>query len=202
MELELVVVIVVVTFTTVGFVIGIYYYISARFTQLIDMKQDKNNNEQAKQELIRMVSQARTSLIIHDDGDCNDRTFYNDDEVIEAFRQRLNSSKFLKIKCLFNVEQSIKFTNLANEFRNRVKIWYVKDGDNRLDDEIHYKIVDGGRMMYLSMHDMGEDEREYELWTVNVWPLLGVRKYVSKDQRRHFNNSIKKENAKLLECSN
>ena len=114
-----------------------------------------------------LVKAARQSIMIHDDGNDSSESVYNNFKVIGALRDSIEMHGVI-VKCLFNDDnQQLGLLNLARDFPDNVKIWYL-DGD-RPQRDIHYKIVDDGKLVHLSEHDYGSDERDYVLRKANKW---------------------------------
>lgn len=175
-------------FTVLVLVVSIVLYLSARMDMNIRITTGENNDDEAANMLVDLIGAAQESIIIHDDGDNTERSVYNDKRVLEAFRNRLKSKPELEIKCLFNDNDDIEFAKLTDEFKGRVSIWH--SNKKRPEHDVHYKIVDDGRIVYLSEHRHGESEREFEQRETNAWPILGTRSRISRRYTDHFEEGI------------
>ena len=150
-----------------------------------------NTDEQATAMFIGLLRHTRRQIDIHDDGNDFAGSMYNSLEVIDALRERIQESN-IKVRCLFNdQDQPLELLDLARteEFGNHVEIWYLKGG--RQEPDIHYKIVDGGRLVHLSRHEHGASERGYRLRKAMRWWEFNTRYRISKQYRNHFEHGLK-----------
>ena len=152
-----------------------------------------NSDDHAKDTFIRMVNETNSLMVIHDDGNDFEDSIYNNEEVISALRDRLRKKRKARVKCLFNFpNQSLKFLELArlDEFRERIEIWYRAGG--RPCKDIHYKIVDGGKMVYLSEHKAEANaERHYRLRKA-PWPWeFMTRRRIGEQWLNRFDRDLK-----------
>ena len=106
--------------------------------------------------------------------------------MTESVRDRIKS-KDIEVHCLFNDNESTDLRDLAqsDEFKNNIKIWHL-NGD-RPENDVHYKIVDGGKLVHVSKHDHGDTERSYYLYEIPGW-AIGTRKRVAGPYTEHFRN--------------
>ena len=132
----------------------------------------ENDNEDAIRHFRTVLDQAERELLIHDDGDKTDGSLYDDDETIEAVRERLRACSRLKIRCLLNFNAGVEMAGLSEEYDGRFEVRYLHQ---RPDDDVHFKIADGGKMAYLSVHPKGVTERQGQ-----VIEDLGAPKFVQK----------------------
>ena len=129
----------------VGFLYSLWLIVNAQGDLLIDdtlnAVRGENDNQVATDMFLSLVDATRHSIVIHDDGDDSPESVYNNPEVIEALRRRIQSPG-IEVKCLFNdADQPLKLLELARDFPDKVTIWY-SNGERPMRD-IHYKIVDG-----------------------------------------------------------
>ena len=182
---------IVVGIFAIGFAVSLYLVASVQGDLLVDdTRRGANDNEEAVSMFLDLVKAARESIIIHDDGNDSSESVYNNSKVIGALRDSIELYG-VKVKCLFNDDnQQLELLNLARDFPNNVKIWYL-DGDRPLRD-IHYKIIDHGKLVHLSEHDYGSDERDYVLRKANKWWVgKGTRSRISKAYRENFDQGVK-----------
>ena len=121
------------------------------------------NDDAAATLLIFVLKAAKRTLVIHDDGNKHPETVYDNECVIDAVRRRLAENQELGIRCLFNDRDDLELVRqMCAEYPDRFKVWY---GDRlmRPDDDIHYKIADGGAVGHLSWHEHMQPEREFKL---------------------------------------
>ena len=145
-----------------------------------------NDDDTAAAMFICLVNEVENEMIIHDDGDNTENSIYNNVQVIDAVRKRLQEYSDLKIRCIFNKEEKIGITSLMTDFPERVLVRY-RQGERPAHD-IHYKIIDDGRKGYLSVHDLGGCSRKYELVDCADSPQRVRRRMFGK-----FYDQVKKE---------
>ena len=108
---------------------------------------------------IELLDQARTSMIVYDDGNDMDRAVYNDSRIIDAVRSKLQSNPDFELKCLFNCNDDVKF---RKAFRGEPRVDIRTRSDVRPERKTHYKIIDGGLKAYLSRHELGSSQRRFK----------------------------------------
>ena len=151
----------------------------------VKLVRDMNSDEKAVEIYVRLISNAKKSVTIFDDGDDSSKSVYNSEDVISAIRAQIEKYPKLKIRCLFNDKNDdIRLAQLADdEFSENVEIWY--SGTPREVNETHYKIVDGGKMVHLSAHRFKEIERAFTLRTV-PWFAIGTAGKIASPWLSHF----------------
>ena len=139
--------------------------------------------------LIDLINKTRNSLVIHDDGNDSGESVYNNDWVVAAMRDRIQQRRRLKVKCLFNDREDLKLLELADgECKDNISVWYA--GGDRPKNDIHYKVVDGGRLVHVSAHEHGASERGYVLCRAEPWWAAGTRRRISRPYLDHFEHSL------------
>ena len=126
-------------------------------------------------------------MLIHDDGNSTDDTIYNNEEVVNSIRECV--ARGVIIQCLFNVNEDL---TMVNELREHDKIEFHYLDSDPPDCDIHYKIIDFGRKLYLSRH-CENDEREYEMLDCSEDLKAGRRLY--RKFSRNFENGARKKAA-------
>ena len=182
---------IVVVIFMVGFLISLYLVVNAQGDLLVDDTiRGANDNEEATKMFLSLIEEAHRSIIIHDDGNNSPESVYNNPDVIAALRDRIEK-RSIQVKCLFNdADEQLGLLALAREFQDNVAIWYL-DGERSARD-IHYKIIDGGKLVHLSRHDHGSEEREYVLRRVNKWWVTrGTHRRISRVYRENFEQGVK-----------
>ena len=120
------------------------------------------NDDAAATMLIFVLRAAKKTLVIHDEGNKLPGTVYDDARVIDAVRRQLAENQDLDIQCLFNDRDDLDLVRqMVAEYPDRFKVCY-RDG-LRPNDDIHYKIADGGVVGHLSWHEHMHPEREFKL---------------------------------------
>ena len=144
-----------------GTIFGIWILLRAfQFVYVRVTPVQASDDDLVVRNFIDLLSEARTSMVVCDDGNDMDGSLYNDQRVIDAVRSKLRASPDFQLHCLFNCNHDVKFRKeLANE--ERVDIRTRSDPGN--PGEIHYKMIDGGVKAYLSRHALGSRDRKYKV---------------------------------------
>lgn len=134
-----------------------------------------NDADTSKRYFLLLLSQARHTMIVYDDGDKVQDSVYYDDKVLQAIDQKLREDSDFRMQCLFNcpVPQPL---HERFEGQKRIDARTTGTGDKGPRDT-HLKIIDDGRMAYLTRHEFGSPTRPYELvdcLTVATWALRSV----------------------------
>lgn len=132
----------------------------------------ENDNEDAIRRFLAVLNRAEHELLMHDDGDKTDGSLYDDEDTVEAVRERLRACPSLKMRCLLNFNADVKMAALGEECGDRFQVRYLHQ---RPVDDVHFKIADGGKMAYLSVHPKGVTDR-----TGQVVEDLGAPSFVRK----------------------
>ena len=171
-----------------GLLWSAYLVVSVQGDMLVDdTVRGLNNDAQAAEMFLDLIRKTRRSIVIHDDGNDSQESVYNNDRVMAAFRDGIQKHG-IQVRCLFNDAEPIKLLDLAREFPDNVSIWYV-EGDRPTPD-IHYKVVDGGRLVHLSEHQHRVSERGFVLRD-GKWATSGTRRRISRAYREHFDYSLR-----------
>ena len=168
------------------FLVCVYLVITVQGDLALDDRFLVNTDDRAIATFIDMVNQTRREIIIHDDGTDLPRSIYNDPGVINALRGAIQKRN-ISVRCLFNDrDQPLKLVDLArsDEFRNNIEIWYLR-GERPVPDT-HYKIVDGGKLLHISEHEHGGDERKYKLLKAPRLIDFATRNRISKPFHDNF----------------
>ena len=170
-------------------IICAYLALSAQPDMALVEERDENDDDQAAEMMIDLINKTRHSLVIHDDGNDSPQSVYNNDRVIAALRQRIRQRPRIAVECLFNDRDDLKLRRLAEtSHRPNIKIWYATGG--RPENDLHYKIVDGGKLVHLSSHAHGASERGYVLRKAEPWWAIPTRRRISAEYRRHFEHGV------------
>ena len=139
-------------------------------------------------------------VIVYDDGNYMPTSVYEDDDVIEAVREKGLSTPRFRMRCYFNFDEDLKFRR-AFDSDSRVEI---RTGNGRRSssaaEEVHCKIIDGGRLAHLSRHEVGAGERELEVVDCLAVPRWGFRHVARKEFGMHIRN-FKRRFAKAANTS-
>ena len=118
-----------------------------------------NDDDTVYEVFSRLLQNATTDMIIHDDGDDTPGSMYNEPRVIADLRQ--HTARGVVVRIYFNQRAALAVNELAQERPERVIIRY--NAGERPVDDVHYKIIDQGRQGYLSRHRAGSRRRRYEV---------------------------------------
>ena len=171
-----------------GLIVFAFLILSAQGDRNVREERGENDNEQAAEMMIHMLRQARRSVTIHDDGNSSRRSIYNRPDVIAAFKDAVKRG--VRVRCLFNdKDEPLLLLTLARskECGQRIEIWYARGP--RPKQDIHYKIIDDGKLLHLSRHRHGVDERGFVLRRPPPW-AVPTHFRVSKPYRVHFKHGL------------
>ena len=144
----------------------------------------KNDEAQAVDTCLWLISQAESELLIYDDGHAKNRglsSLYENEEVIAAIKEKVRANDQFKVRAFFNSGDDTAYSK-AFETRassgGSVAIRRPADGQRPADE--HLKIVDGGKIVNISMHDFGAQDRDCGILTAEVsaesrrllWPTI------------------------------
>ena len=150
----------------VGVLPAIFLWFRVADSLKMDVQTGINDDDAAVLAFISVVSAAKDTLIVHDDGNKMDGTVYENKNAINAVLRQLNGQENLKVRFLFNEQESLEMVNeLCSKFPERVTVRYRRGGRPPAGDiDIHYKIADAGIMGHLSDHEHGQPERYFKLF--------------------------------------
>ena len=116
-----------------------------------------NDDDSVVSNFIELLDEARTSMILYDDGNDIAGSMYNDTRVIDAVHSKLRHNPDFELRCLFNCDDAVEFRKqFADEPQVEIRTRTDMDSDGRT----HYKIIDGGLKAYLSRHCLGSRQRQ------------------------------------------
>ena len=134
-----------------------------------------NDDGLAVESFTDLLERARSNMTVYDDGNDMKGPIYMQQEVIDAVKEKLENNKRFSLRCYFNCNEPTLFRKEFDSY-SKVDIKTRPSGDTRPDDT-HYKIIDNGRMAYLSRHEHGSKKREFQVvdcTRVNRFALEGV----------------------------
>ncbi len=132
----------------------------------------ENNDDVAIDEPLSLLEDADEVIEIYDNGNRIKNSLYNNPEFIRSVQDKLEDNKNFRVLCFFNFDEGLDFTK-AFAKEPRVEVLARKEGS--LPDEIHYKIIDGGKRAYLSKH-AGDHKRRYKAYDCSRLGRLGREK--------------------------
>lgn len=146
-----------------------------------------NDDDEAKKRFLDLVKDSHEELLIHDSGDPA-HDLYCDRDVVKSVEDCLN--KGVTIRCLFNEESSLDLVDKLGS-HDKLEVYYL-NGDPP-DCDVHYKIVDYGRRVYLSYH-CEEGDREFKM--INCSRSPSIRRRLYRDYNGRFEEGLR--NARRL----
>ncbi len=181
---------VVVTIFMVAFLVGTYLVLSVQGDMRVQDESGNNDDDRAAEIFVNLIKDTRRRIVIHDDGNHSPESVYNNDQVMIAIQEGIRQ-RGIEVHCLFNdKDQPLKLLDLARseEGRGHILVWYAK-GERPLQD-IHYKIVDGGKLVHLSLHEHRASERGFVLRKAPRW-AIGTRRRISRSYLDHFQHGLR-----------
>lgn len=158
-----------VMFICVGAVLVSCVQLLLEFNQAADVSgiiasSGDNDDKRALESVLWLISEAQESLEIFDDGNKMDGSIYQEESLAKAVREKLAMAPGFRVICYFNAGEELSFRE-AFEDEDRVEIFAGLEPDPRnRPPEVHYKIVDEGRIGYVSQHGYSGPEREFQQW--------------------------------------
>lgn len=132
---------------------------------------NSNSDEDATAMFINLIRLAKDQIEVFDDGNKMEASIYENPDVIEELKKKLNENSQFKACFFFNADDELLLRKQLGD-HERVEI-HVGAGKNRPDDQIHYKIIDNGLIAHLSRHAFGAGERTFEVLDCrNVLPEM------------------------------
>lgn len=119
-----------------------------------------NDDNSVVTNFVELLDEARTSMIVYDDGNDMAGSVYNDSRIIEAVRRKLRSNPGFELQCLFNCDDDVR---LRKEFAHEPRVDIRTRTDMGGERKTHYKIIDGGLKAYLSRHELGSSQRRFKI---------------------------------------
>lgn len=142
---------------------GISIWVTCRIVMpllLVRAKAGLHDDSGAVGHFLDLLSAARKSMIVYDDGNGRQGTVYKDARVIDAVRKKLDECPGFELRCLFNGDADLPF---KQAFANETRI-VIRTRDRMLGaQDTYYQIIDGGKQAYLSRHVLGASIRKYKM---------------------------------------
>ena len=120
--------------------------------------EQKNSEGEVVKAVKTLLEQARKEFEVYDDGD-DQSVLYNSEEFLETVENKLDADSNFRVKAMFNVEHELEFTQKFKG-HDQVDIYIRREGVP--PEDVHYKIIDGGKKAYLSRHIFQQKERRYQ----------------------------------------
>lgn len=135
---------------------------AAKYSGII-IESGENSNSQAKESFLRLIEAANHSLETFDDGDKETESIYESNRVVNAIIAKLDANPDFKLVCYFNAQADdlLFYQRLHDRDRVNINRGLEPVPSERPENELHYKIVDDGRLVYVSHHAFSEQDRDY-----------------------------------------
>lgn len=134
-----------------------------------------NDPDTSKRYFLLLLDQAQSSMIVYDDGNDVADSLYSNEEILDAIEGKFRDNPKFTMQCLLNCPVPDRMRDkFSKETRMDARTTGLGSDAPR---DTHLKIIDKGRMAYLTQHDFGSMVRPYELvdcLTVAGWALKGV----------------------------
>lgn len=131
----------------------------------VESYRSTNSDEDVACMMISLIRFAQDEIEVFDDGNQMEGTVYNNSDVVNELKRKLRDTPRFKARFFFNADDDLLLRReLAGH--DRVEIFTHAKGaqpDSRPQDQTHYKIIDNGRIAYLSRHAYGAGERKFEV---------------------------------------
>ena len=121
---------------------------------------DWNSDDVAVEHFMSLLNEAEDGMVVYDDGNDMEGSIYKSARVIDAVRLKLTDNPAFKLSCHFNFDESLPFTQQLGVCSG-VRISTGRGV--RPDDDVHYKIIDGGRKAHLSRQALASKERRFQV---------------------------------------
>lgn len=148
----------------------------------------ENDDKQALESILWLIAEAQESLEIFDDGNEMDGSIYQEASLTNAIREKLAKTPSFRVVCYFNEEEELLFHEAFKD-EDRVRIFPgLEPHPKNRPSEVHYKIVDGGRIGYVSQHGYSGSIREYQQWDCRHFSgrkLKAKADFLYKKMREH-----------------
>ena len=174
--------------TVIYAAIRVYYFIAEIGIVAEDVA--PNSDAEAQDVFLRLIEQTDTRLVAHDDGNDDTDSVYNAPRILEALQRRIQEAD-IDVQCFFNYREPLKLEALAREYPANVSLYY-RDPPGRPsgEEDIHYKVVDDGKLLHLSKHGLKDSNRRYKLWdATNAW------KSGRRCRSRRYSNEFRRDTA-------
>ena len=127
---------------------------------LVTIASGTNDLERARQTFLDLAQEANQEIVIYDDGNNMTESFYDDENFVQEVETILaGKEEAVTVRCLFNTQDQTAFWRLYH--LPKVDIRFRPEP--RPKSDVHFKIVDGGILAYLSRHDLGDSRRKFRL---------------------------------------
>ena len=164
-----------------------YYMLRACLLYGVFVEHGENDDKLAVNKFMELLNQAERGLIIYDDGDKVEDSIYDNKEVVEALKHKMEASPSLVVKVLFNEKTNVLLLDEMSQIGDQFEIRYRK-GD-RPEKDVHFKIADN-TLGYFSQHDLGDTKRDFHFYDAR-YASRRARKRAFGNHLRYFDEQFK-----------
>lgn len=132
---------------------------AGRLSLIVVVDEGPNSNQAVKRHLLEIIKAAQQDIEMFDDGDDDADSIYQDPMIVAALKQKLATIPDFRVTCYLNEDNDLLFRREMEEWYPRAQVHAGIQPTARPEQQVHYKIADGGRLSYLSQHPRGEAER-------------------------------------------
>ena len=143
----------------------------------ISVTEIENNNQFAIKSFVGLLEAAENHISIYDDGNKMDGSIYENEEVIQKVKDKLEGNSDFWVQCSFNEKEGTMF---VEEFRGHERVM-IKLRERPALGLAHYKIIDDGKKAYLSWHDPGSENRKVKVYDFSKAKKGFMRKDVKEE---------------------
>ena len=159
---------------------------------IVDVTKTVNNNKLAVKSFLGLFRSAEHIMSIYDDGDNKPESVYQNQDVIKTVRKKLDDNPNFKVQCLFNVDEGTEFAKQLRDYPKQVEI-KIREGER--PNIAHYKIIDGGKKVYLSWHEMGNENRNVKVYDFS---RLKPRRWWQADVKQDYIGEYLEDNRRAF----
>ena len=151
-------------------------------------KMRPNSNAEVRQILLKLLADARSELVMYDDGDPHPDSIYENAKFVDAVRAKLRENPSFRVRCVLNYPTGK--TRFERAFQDQAPGVTIARRDSE-PSRVHYKIVDQ-RKAYVSSHRRRASARNRRMIDCSdalpLWPLrkLGFRSVKLRQFFRDF----------------
>lgn len=138
-----------------------------------------NNTDIAKHYFLLLLGQAEDKMVIYDDGDAVNDSYYWDDEVLGAIEKKLQEHPEFTMRCVFNCPVPDSLIGKFAEER-RIDLRTAESGTSTPSDA-RIKVIDDGRMAYSTRFNPVFLDWQYELIDCLTVMRRSLRRVVKRE---------------------
>ena len=121
-----------------------------------------NDDDIAVKRFMDLLDRAHENMAVYDDGNKMKRSVYMQQPFVDAVKKKLADEPNFTMRCYFNFKEDTLF---SETFHNEPRV-SIRTGEYTPEtrpNDTHYKIIDDGRMAYLSRHKHDSSDRQFQI---------------------------------------